>query len=191
MISSRIPAREGEGERAVAVIDLETFEEMANRLYDEIPPALLEGLNGGILISQEARQDDPDLPDVYILGEYIDDPYGLGNYIVLYYGSFCQVLKDEPAEVWEDELWETMLHELRHHIELRAGVYDLELEDLRQLEEFRRQLGLGSREDAGDDPADRWDEEDLDEWDEPDEPEEPGEPGEEEVPRRGRESGRR
>ncbi len=76
-----------------------------------------------------------------------------------------------------------MLHELRHHIELRAGVYDLELEDLRQLEEFRRQLGLGSREDAGDDPADRWDEEDLDEWDEP---EEPGEPGEEEVPRRGR-----
>jgi len=124
------------------VIDLETFQEMASRLYDEIPPELLEGLNGGILISEEAYQEDPDLPDVYIMGEYIDDPYGLGNYIVLYYGSFCQVLKGEPPEVWEDELWETMLHELRHHVELRAGVDDLDMEDLRQLAEFRRQRQL-------------------------------------------------
>ncbi len=67
------------------------------------------------------------------MGEYIDDPYGLGNYIVLYYGSFREVLGDAPAEVWEEELWETMLHEIRHHVELRAGVDDLELEDLRQL----------------------------------------------------------
>lgn len=125
------------------MVDLRTFEEMANRLYDEIPEALLQGLNGGILISEEVRQDDPDLPDVYIMGEYIDDPYGLGNYIVLYYGSFRKVLRDEPPEVWEDELWETMLHELRHHVELRAGVDDLDMEDLRQLEEFRRQRELG------------------------------------------------
>lgn len=125
------------------MLDLEAFEEMANRLFDEIPPALLEGLNGGILISEEAHQDDPDLPDVYILGEFIDDPFGLGNYIVLYYGSFVQVLGDAPPEVWEEELWETMLHEIRHHVELRAGVDDLDLEDLRQLEEFRRTGGSG------------------------------------------------
>lgn len=135
------------------MVDLETFEEMANRLYDEIPPALLEGLNGGIVISEEAHQDDPDLPDVYIMGEYIDDPYGLGNYIVLYYGSFVQVLGDEPPEVWEEELWETMIHELRHHIELRAGVEDLDLEDLRQLEEFRRQRA-----------REKEDDEDLEDW---------------------------
>lgn len=120
------------------MLDFDAFQELANRLYDEIPLALLQGLNGGILISEEARQDDTDLPDVYIMGEYIDDPYGLGNYIVLYYGSFREVLGDAPAEVWEEELWETMLHEIRHHVELRAGVDDLELEDLRQLEELRR-----------------------------------------------------
>ena len=120
------------------VLDLAAFEELANRLFDEIPPALLEGLNGGILISEEAHQEDHDLPDVYIMGEFIDDPFGLGNYIVLYYGSFLEVLGDAPPDVWEEELWETMLHEIRHHVELRAGVDDLDLEDLRQLEEFRR-----------------------------------------------------
>lgn len=124
---------------------------MADRLYGEIPPALLQGLNGGILISEEARQDDADLPDVYVMGEYIDDPFGLGNYIVLYYGSFLEVLGDAPPEVWEEELWETMLHEIRHHVELRAGVDDLDLEDLRQLEEFRRsQARLAAESDPED-----------------------------------------
>lgn len=131
-----------------AMLNLEAFEELANRLYDEIPPALLEGLNGGILIHEEAHQDDDDLPDVYIMGEFIDDPFGLGNYIILYYGSFVQVLGDAPIEVWEEELWETMLHEIRHHVELRAGVDDLDLEDLRQLEEFRRAREFGERDPA-------------------------------------------
>ncbi len=120
-------------------VDIDTFHSMASEMYDQIPERLLDGLNGGIVISEEARQDDEEeLPDVYILGEYIEDPY-LGNSIVLYYGSFVALFRDEPVEVWEDELWETMVHEVRHHIEHRAGVYDLDLEDLRQLEEFRRQ----------------------------------------------------
>lgn len=135
------------------MLDLEAFEELANRLYDEIPPALLEGLNGGILIREEACQNDEDLPDVYIMGEYIDDPYGLGNYIILYYGSFVEVLGDEPPEVWEEELWETMLHEIRHHVELRAGVDDLGLEDLRQLEEFRRARKLDGPDPVDEDDA--------------------------------------
>ena len=175
----------------MAVIDLETFEEMANRLYDEIPPALLEGLNGGILISQEARQDDPDLPDVYILGEYIDDPYGLGNYIVLYYGSFCQVLKDEPPRYGKTSSGRRCCTSRRHHIELRAGRLRPAARGPAAAGGVPPPAGPGLPEDAGDYLADRWDEEDLDEWDEPEEPEEPGEPGEEEVPRRGRESGRR
>lgn len=122
------------------MLSLEAFERIANRLYDRIPPKLLEGLNGGIIISEEAEQRDPDLPDVYIMGEYVEDPYGLGCYIVLYYGSFKQVLGDADPREWEEELWETVVHEIRHHIEARAGVDDLDLEDLRQLEAFRREL---------------------------------------------------
>lgn len=120
------------------VLSIEEFEELANELYDEIPPKFLEGLSGGIIISEEAEQRDPDLPDVYILGEYVEDPYGLGRYIVLYYGSFAKLFADEPPEVWEEELWETMLHEIRHHIESLAGLNDLDIEDAMQLAEFRR-----------------------------------------------------
>lgn len=123
-------------ERGSHVIDIDAFEAMANEFYEEIPERLLEGLNGGIVISEEARPDE-DLPDVYILGEYIEDPH-LGQYVVLYYGSFAALFGDEPVEVWEDELWETMIHEIRHHVEHRAGVYDLDIEDMRLLEELRR-----------------------------------------------------
>lgn len=122
---------------------------MACKMYEEIPERLLDGLNGGIVISEEAAQDDDEeLSDVYILGEYLEDPY-LGNSIVLYYGSFVALFSEEPFEVWEDELWETLIHEVRHHLEHRAGVYDLDLEDLRQLEEFRRQARAGRGEDPG------------------------------------------
>ncbi|HLT57509.1 MAG TPA: metallopeptidase family protein [Limnochordales bacterium] len=120
------------------MVSYKQFRRMANRLYRRIPPEFLKELNGGINILEEAEQRDPDLPDVYIMGEYIEDPYGLGRLIVLYYGSFRQVLGDSPPDVWEAELWETMLHELRHHLESLAGVDDLEMEDIRQLAEFRR-----------------------------------------------------
>ena len=121
------------------MLSLNAFERIANRLYDRIPPRLLEGLNGGIIISEEAEQRDPDLPDVYVLGEYVEDPYGLGCYIVIYYGSFRKVLADSDPKEWEKELWETIVHELRHHVEARAGVDDLDMEDLWELEQFRRQ----------------------------------------------------
>ncbi|MBO8141600.1 MAG: metallopeptidase family protein [Firmicutes bacterium] len=120
------------------MVSLRRFTRMANRLYDRIPQRFLVELNGGIIISEEAEQRDPDLPDVYILGEYVEDPYGLGRYIVLYYGSFRALFGDSPPDVWEAELWETLLHEIRHHLESLAGVDDLEIEDMRQLAEFRR-----------------------------------------------------
>lgn len=128
------------------MVSIEAFEEMAERLFEEIPPELLEGLNGGIIISEEVEQRDPDLPDVHVMGEYIEDPYGLGCYIIIYYGSFRIVLAEEPPEVWEEEIWETMVHEIRHHVEARAGVDDLDLEDLQEMYEFRRQAHEEGRE---------------------------------------------
>lgn len=102
---------------------------------ERVPPALLQGLNGGIVVERNARRRPGDPPGVYLLGEYVEDPL-LGCYIVLYYGSFRRVLAGEPPTVWEQELWDTIRHELRHHVEARAGVRDLEREDealLRQL----------------------------------------------------------
>src|SRR5690606_4810148 len=136
------------------MVSYKQFRRMANRLVRRIPAEFLKDLNGGIIALEEAEQRDPDLPDVYILGEYIEDPYGLGRQIVLYYGSFRKLFADEPVEVWEKELWETILHEIRHHIESLAGVDDLEIEDMRQLAEFRRwaaEQGYRGDEDEGED----------------------------------------
>lgn len=36
------------------MLTFEQFEQIANRLFDRIPPRLLEGLNGGIILSEEA-----------------------------------------------------------------------------------------------------------------------------------------
>lgn len=120
------------------MMSLEHFEQVANRLFDRVPSRLLHGLHGGIIISEESEQRDPDLPDVFVLGEYVEDPYGLGCYIVIYYGSFKAVFSESEPHVWEEELWETMVHEIRHHVEAQAGVDDLDLEDLRDMEAFRR-----------------------------------------------------
>lgn len=120
------------------MVTLDQFEELANELYERIPEKFFHGLSGGIIINEQAEQRDPDLPDVYVLGEYVEDDYGLGRYIVLYYGSFAALFGDEPTSVWQEELWETMIHEIRHHIESLAGIDDLEKEDELELAEFRR-----------------------------------------------------
>lgn len=108
------------------------FADAADRLASQIPEPLLEGLTGGIQISREERQYPDDPPDVRILGEYITDPY-LGAQIVLYHGSFRRLFAGEAEEVWLEELAATLRHELRHHLEARAGLSDLDREDMEEL----------------------------------------------------------
>lgn len=121
-------------------MNIDAFTRLADRLLSRVPPALIEGLNGGIQIAEEAMQRPDDPPDVYILGEYVTDDY-LGCFIVLYYGSFAALFDD--AATIESELWTTLLHEIRHHVEARAGIGDLDREDMaewwRLWQEARRQ----------------------------------------------------
>lgn len=109
-------------------------------MVDQIPPLFLEQLNGGISLLEEVKPDEQ-LHDVYILGEYIDQPYGLGSLIVLYYGSFAATLAGEPESVWKRELWETLLHELQHHVEALAGMGDLQVEDEARFEAWLKEEG--------------------------------------------------
>ena len=115
-------------------MDFRAFAGLADEMVERIPPALLEGLNGGIVVRPQARRRPDDPPGVYLLGEYVQDPV-LGSFIVLYHGSFRRVLGDEPPDRWAQELWDTLRHEVRHHVEARAGVRDLELEDEAWLEQ--------------------------------------------------------
>jgi hypothetical protein len=118
------------------------FVNLVERLWDEIPEAFKKGLQG-VHVLPKAKPE-PGLEGVWRLGEYLDPGppsalggfEGLGRHIALYYGSFLQVAG--PGFDWEGEVWETLLHELRHHLESLAGRDDLVQEDLRRLAAFRR-----------------------------------------------------
>ncbi|MBM7866059.1 hypothetical protein GTO89_06125 [Heliobacterium gestii] len=113
--------------------DIDRFADLAERMIAEIPEKFLLRLNGGIHIQPDTIQDDEGF---FILGECFFDEF-LGHWINIYHGSFAGCFAEEPAEVWEDELYETILHELRHHLEDLAGADDLLREEMAELEAWR------------------------------------------------------
>jgi len=88
-----------------------------------------------------------DRTDIWTLGECIPipgndaDPRNLQSRIVLYHGSFQALARGNPGFEWVTEAWETLTHEVRHHVEWRARVPDLEAFDLAAEENFARQDG--------------------------------------------------
>ena len=118
------------------MISIEKAEEWLAELLDELPEAFFQELNGGVCLLPDAKPD-PDFPgeDLYILGEYCQDPY-LGRSIVIYFGSFEPVFGDlSPLEL-RRELRDTLRHEFRHHVEALAGENGLDLEDEAWLAEY-------------------------------------------------------
>lgn len=122
----------------------EQFTSLIAEMVDEIPAEFLQGL-GGVHVLPEARLE-PDFEDVFRMGEYLDPGSpdflgageGLGRQVVLYYGSFEAIAEDDPDFDWEDEAWETLTHELRHHVESLAGEDRLVQEDVEDARGFQR-----------------------------------------------------
>ncbi len=122
----------------------EDFKRIADDLLAEIPDEFLQGLQG-LHVLKEARLEE-DYEGVYRLGEYLDPGpksflgagEGLGRHIALYYGSFKAIAEGDPDFDWEGEIWETLTHELRHHVESLAGDASLIEEDRRRAEGFKR-----------------------------------------------------
>ncbi|MDQ3396894.1 MAG: metallopeptidase family protein [Deinococcota bacterium] len=120
------------------------FRRTVDSMMEEIPDEFLEGLQG-VHVLEEARPE-PDFKHVYRLGEYMDpgprhflgSSDGLGRHVALYYGSFKAIAGGNPSFDWEGEIWETLTHELRHHVESLAGDGQLIEEDRRRNETFKR-----------------------------------------------------
>ncbi len=124
------------------------FERRAREVFDEIPERFKEGIDG-----LEVRRDavpHPTLPDVFTLGvchteEHLSSyggPETTRSFIVLHWGSFRGLAALDPDFDWEGEIWETLTHELRHHLESLAGDDALEDVDYAADELFNRQEGL-------------------------------------------------
>ncbi|MDE3004444.1 MAG: metallopeptidase family protein [Gemmatimonadota bacterium] len=122
----------------------EEFERHARIAWREIPRAYKDGVDG-LTVRRDARVH-PDHSSVYTLGECLTEEH-LSDFgsadttrsiIALYWGSFDALSREDRDFDWEDEIWETLTHELRHHLESLAG--DDALEDLDRASEemFRR-----------------------------------------------------
>lgn len=123
------------------------FERYAREQWDRIPDRYMEGIDG--LVVERAARAHPSLPDVYTLGECLTEswpsdfegPESVRSVVVLYYGSFQRLSRLDESFDWEAEIWETLTHELQHHLESLArdeGLLDL---DYAMDESFKRREG--------------------------------------------------
>ena len=125
---------------------LDDFRALIDRLKAEVPAAYRHGIVD-ISVSPKAVPH-PLRADVYTLGECIPVEWSAGgaeieSRVVLYYGSFHALAGlSEPGEFnWRDEAWETLTHELRHHLEWRARTGALEAYDWAAEQNFARHEG--------------------------------------------------
>jgi len=121
-----------------AAFDIDQFTGLAGDIIDGIPEKFCRNLNGGFNIVPDTKKDGK----FYIMGEYIQDEI-MGCIIMIYYGSFVALLGDADAGAWQGELKETILHELRHHVEIMAGVDYLSEEEWADLAREREKIRNG------------------------------------------------
>lgn len=122
----------------------EEFERHARDVFEEIPEIYRRGIDG-LTVRREAPAH-PELPGIYTLGECLTETH-LSDFgsaettrsvIALYWGSFRALAQKDPDFDWEGEIWETLTHELRHHLESLAGDDALEGLDYAADEMFKR-----------------------------------------------------
>lgn len=122
----------------------EQFETLVEQMVADIPPEFMEGLQGVHVLADERVEEGYE--DVVRMGEYLDPGpadflgagEGLGRHIAIYYGSFAALAQNDPEFDWEEEAWETLTHELRHHVESLAGEDLLVQDDVDQARSFPR-----------------------------------------------------
>jgi hypothetical protein len=125
-----------------------TFPEFQTRLaelLELIPETFLKNLQG-VHCFPELKAS-PEERGLVRMGEYLDpgfEGFGdgrvhIGRHINIYYGSFVAVARHDAHFDWEAQLWETLTHELQHHLESQANDQSLILWDKQQLEQFRAQ----------------------------------------------------
>jgi hypothetical protein len=123
---------------------LTDFQKMVATMAAELPREYFAGV-AAVDVSEKAVPH-PTRPEIYTLGECIPIPTGpdagdegVQSRIVLYYGSFKSLSRIEQGFDWRGEAWETLTHELRHHLEWRARKRDLESFDRAAEQNFARQ----------------------------------------------------
>lgn len=120
--------------------DIDTVHEMLNDIVDDMDQSLFEGLNGGIVLLDDIKyHKEAKNNDLVILGEYTR--YGVLKQISIYYGSLVKQFPHFTYEQMKNRLQKLVDHELRHHVEYKAGVDDLIDEDKVFIENHKKKRG--------------------------------------------------
>lgn len=118
------------------------FRTMVDSLFAEVPADYRSGI-AAVEVSPKTVPH-PVRGDVYTLGECLPLEWSSGgdlqSRIVLYHGSFAALAREGDFD-WRQEAWETLSHELRHHLEWRANVRGLEAYDWAAEQNFARHEG--------------------------------------------------
>ncbi len=128
-------------------MDYQTFDARAREIFAAVPDQFLGGIDG-LEVSRRTELH-PSLPEVFTLGECLTEHYpsefgGAGevrSIVVLYYGSFLELARRDEDFDWEGELYETITHEVRHHLESLATEDQLEEIDFAEDQNFHRRQG--------------------------------------------------
>ena len=123
------------------------FHAATEKAYREIPERFKAGIEG-LIVSRDVVPS-PGLPEVYTLGECLTEswpsdwqgPDTIRSSVVLYWGSFESLSEHNPEFDWDDEIWETLTHELRHHLESLADENRLEEVDYAMDQGLNREEG--------------------------------------------------
>lgn len=124
---------------------LDDFRDLVRRQLDEVPAEFLDGVLE-VTVSPRTLPH-PTRAEIYTLGECIPvpteatGPEGIQSRVVVYHGSFAALAHLTPEFDWREEAWETVTHELRHHMEWRASAPDLEAFDRAVEQNFARHDG--------------------------------------------------
>ncbi|NOT07951.1 MAG: hypothetical protein HOP28_07070 [Gemmatimonadales bacterium] len=124
---------------------LSDFEALVRRQAAEIPAEFLDGIAEVVVSPRTVVH--PAREGVWTLGECVplpgadNDPRHLQTRVVLYHGSFQALANDSETFDWVEEAWETLTHEIRHHVEWKARAPDLEEFDRAAEENFARHDG--------------------------------------------------
>ncbi|MFI5279431.1 MAG: hypothetical protein ACHQU1_02960 [Gemmatimonadales bacterium] len=108
---------------------LADFEQLVKDLDLQVPAEFKDGIEG-IEVTPRTIPD-PVHADVFTLGECVPHSFGedgaaLRSTVLLHHGSFAALARISPGFDWKKEAWDTLTHELRHHLEWRSRVPALE-----------------------------------------------------------------
>ena len=123
------------------MFEINEVEEILEEIATELPQALYNELNGGILLLPQVKRSPVGCDnDLYIMGEYHSGG-SMGRYIVIYYGSFMVLYGHLDRDDLKKKLAHTLYHEFTHHLESLAGERDLIKEDEKFLRDYMRRKG--------------------------------------------------